>query len=181
VVAVIYTHFHYVGGMTAVEGEAGRVVPVWGHEGIVSIRPRMGAEVSAAAGRGLVQQFGMMLPKEGADGLVNVFAIRGEEYRYPRVLLSGMDHLLSLGTHSLLGGPTTSTDQHPIPPGTTSRLSHQAPTTSTRSLPWSRRWKRSMPVVGRLPEELMLGLMALLGDPQQMSTYTPVAASGPDI
>jgi alkyl sulfatase BDS1-like metallo-beta-lactamase superfamily hydrolase len=35
--------------------------------------------------------------------LFNVFAIRGEEYRDPRVLLTGLDHLLSLGAEHLVG------------------------------------------------------------------------------
>jgi linear primary-alkylsulfatase len=35
--------------------------------------------------------------------LFNVFAIRGEEYRDPRVLLAGFDHLLSLGAEYLVG------------------------------------------------------------------------------
>jgi alkyl sulfatase BDS1-like metallo-beta-lactamase superfamily hydrolase len=42
--------------------------------------------------------------------LFNVFAIRGEEYRDPRVLLSGFDHLLSLRAEHLVGthGPPIS-------------------------------------------------------------------------
>jgi alkyl sulfatase BDS1-like metallo-beta-lactamase superfamily hydrolase len=42
--------------------------------------------------------------------LFNVFAIRGEEYRDPRVLLTGFDHLLSLGAEHLVGthGPPIS-------------------------------------------------------------------------
>ena len=42
--------------------------------------------------------------------LFNVFAIRGEEYRDPRILLAGFDHLISLGAEHLLGahGPPIS-------------------------------------------------------------------------
>lgn len=42
--------------------------------------------------------------------LFNVFAIRGEEYRDPRVVLSGIDHLISLNCRHLLGahGPPLS-------------------------------------------------------------------------
>ncbi len=42
--------------------------------------------------------------------LFNVFAIRGEEYRDPRILLTGLDHLLSLGADHLVGahGPPIS-------------------------------------------------------------------------
>ncbi len=181
VVAVIYTHFHYVSGTRGIPGIES--LPIWGHAGIVGNRARMGAEVSPAAGRGLVHQFGMVLPDEGPDALVNVglglffrradhapftngfvaptdeidgpttatiaglqveftpapsdaddsltiwfpelsvcvdnlfwptlfnvFAIRGEEYRDPRLLLTGLDHLIELGAdHQMCAhGPPTS-------------------------------------------------------------------------
>ncbi len=182
VVAVVYTHYHYVGGTAAVGG-AGESVPVWGHERIVGNRRKVGVELSAAAGRGLVHQFGILLPSDGPDGLINVglglefrrpdhapftpgfvaptdtfdtpttttlaglaveltpapsdaddsitiwfpelgvcvnnlawpalfnvFAIRGEAFRDPNVLLTGFDHLLGLGADHLLGahGPPLS-------------------------------------------------------------------------
>lgn len=191
VVAVIYTHFHYVSGTRAILDEAGRPdgtpFEVWGHEGIVGNRQRYGLEVSAAAGRGLVHQFGISLPPDGPDALTNVglgrffrdpghapftdgfiapdhtvsaptaatiaglaveftpapsdaddnitiwfpelgvcvnnhvwptlfnvFAIRGEEYRDPRVLLTGLDHIAGLGAEHLLGahGPPLSGAEH---------------------------------------------------------------------
>lgn len=175
VVAVIYSHSHYVGGTEAVEG-AGAAVPVWGHERIMVNRERTGVELSASATRGAVHQFGLLLDAEGPDGLINVglgqsfrradhaphtvgfvppteivsgpvtttiagltvemtpapsdaddsltiwfpelatcvnniawpvlfnvFAIRGEEYRDPRILLDGLDHLVSLGAEHLVG------------------------------------------------------------------------------
>jgi len=175
VVAVIYSHSHYVGGTTALAG-AGESVPIWGHERITVNRERTGVELSASATRGAVHQFGLFLADEGPDGLINVglgqsfrradhaphqvgfvpptelisgplattiaglrvemtpapsdaddsitiwfpelstaihniawpvlfnvFAIRGEEYRDPRVLLKGLDHLLSLGADHLVG------------------------------------------------------------------------------
>ncbi|HUS42083.1 MAG TPA: alkyl sulfatase dimerization domain-containing protein [Ilumatobacteraceae bacterium] len=42
--------------------------------------------------------------------LFNVFAIRGEEYRDPRILLAGLDHMIALGAEHLLGahGPPIS-------------------------------------------------------------------------
>jgi alkyl sulfatase BDS1-like metallo-beta-lactamase superfamily hydrolase len=46
--------------------------------------------------------------------LFNVFAIRGEEYRDPRVMLSGLDHLLSLGADHLVathGPPMSGRDE----------------------------------------------------------------------
>ena len=173
--AVAYTHFHYVGGTTAVFDDAGRALPVHGHERIAFNRARTSSEVSAAYNRGLVEQFGTSLPLDGPDGLINVglglsfknpnhapntpgyvaptatfgesatislaglrcevrhapsdaddsvtywfpdlgvavhnalwpvlfnvFAIRGEEYRDPRILLAGLDHLISLNAEHLV-------------------------------------------------------------------------------
>ena len=175
VVAVIYTHFHYVGGTAAVL-EAGDSVPIWSHAGVVGNRQRNGSEVGPVARSGLIHQFGITLPDSGPDALVNVglgtsfrnaehrpftegfieptntfteptnatiaglrveftpapsdaddsvniwfpdlevcvnnivwpvlfnvFAIRGEEYRDPRVLLRGLDHVASLGAEHLVG------------------------------------------------------------------------------
>lgn len=185
VVAVMYTHFHYVGGTAAVLDEAddepdhgtGPAVPIWGHPGIEANLARIGGEVSAAARRGLIHQMAILMPTDGADGTVNlglgeafrhpdhapftrevllptdhfdpddtmsltvagltvevtpapsdaddsvtiwfpelgvaannilwpalfnVFAIRGEEYRDPRILLTGLDHLASLNAEHLI-------------------------------------------------------------------------------
>jgi alkyl sulfatase BDS1-like metallo-beta-lactamase superfamily hydrolase len=175
VVAIVYTHSHYVGGTAAIPG-AGDTVPIWGHERIGPNRERTGVELSASATRGAVHQFGLFLAPDGPDGLVNVglgesfrradhapheigfvpptelmsgpvtitlaglqvemtpapsdaddsvtiwfpelstavhniawpvlfnvFAIRGEEYRDPRILLQGLDHLLDLGAEHLVG------------------------------------------------------------------------------
>ena len=169
IVGAIYTHFHYVHGTAAIAAESGQEIPIWGHAGIVGNLKRIGADLSAAADRGLVHQFGITLPQEGPDALVNVglglsfrqsdhapftpgfiepthtfdapttatiagltvemtpapsdaddsiniwfpalgvcvnnivwpalfnvFAIRGEEYRDPRILLSGIDHIRDL-------------------------------------------------------------------------------------
>jgi alkyl sulfatase BDS1-like metallo-beta-lactamase superfamily hydrolase len=182
VVAVVYTHFHYVAGTAAIEG-AGESVPIWGHERITANLQRIGVELNPVGTRGLIHQFGIMLPPDGPDGLVNVglgldfrraehapfthgfvaptetfnkptsttlaglrveftpapsdaddsitiwfpdlgvcvnnlvwpalfnvFAIRGEEYRDPRVLLTGFDHMLGLEPDHLVGthGPPLS-------------------------------------------------------------------------
>lgn len=166
VVAAIYTHFHYCNGTTAIAAD-GTDFPIWGHERIGLNLGRMAADVGPVAARGLIHQFGMMLPVEGPDGLVggglgrfyrnpahgrgtpghlpvnhavaapvsatiaglrvdlspapsdaddnlniffpdldlcinnlvwpalfNIFAIRGEEYRDPRLLLRGIDEIL---------------------------------------------------------------------------------------
>ena len=173
--AVAYTHFHYVGGTTAVFADAGRELPVFAHERVNFNRARTSSEVSAAYNRGLVEQFGISLPDDGPDGLINVglglsfknrnhapntpgyvaptvtfgetaslqiagltcevqrapsdaddsvtywfpdlgvavhnalwptlfnvFAIRGEEYRDPRILLASLDHLISLNADHLV-------------------------------------------------------------------------------
>ncbi len=187
VVAVLYTHFHYVGGTTAIFDEAGRELPVLGHARITTNRSRTAGEIAPTGGRGIVEQFGTSLPPSGADGLVNVglgrffrdaahapftpgfvaptqtfdaptvlsvagleihvrlapsdsddsvtfwfpelstavqnlvwpalfnvFAIRGEEYRDPRILLDGIDHLLALDAEHLVGAhgpPISGTEQ----------------------------------------------------------------------
>lgn len=183
VVAVMYTHFHYVNGTKAVFEDAGHPVPVYAHEWVVANRQRVSDEIGPFYGRGLVEQFGINLPTDGVDGLVhvglglafrfpqhapftpgfepptvttltratwqiaglkveallapsdandsltlwfpelgvavnnlvwptlfNIFAIRGEEYRDPRLLLSGIDDLLRLKPEHLAGahGPPIS-------------------------------------------------------------------------
>ncbi|WP_397420579.1 alkyl sulfatase dimerization domain-containing protein [Phenylobacterium sp.] len=183
VVAVMYTHFHYVNGTRAIFAEAGRDLPVYGHERIPLNLARVSTEIAPAYSSGLIHQFGLRLPAEGPDGVVNVglgrvfrdpshapftpghvtptatfrggetltiagltvevahapsdaddsvtfwfpalgvcvqnivwptlfniFAIRGEEYRNPQVLLPGIDHVLSLEAEHLLGahGPPLS-------------------------------------------------------------------------
>lgn len=184
IVAVLYTHFHYVCGTEAVfEDGSRRNIPIWAHEKVVFNRDRTATEIAPAYGRGLAEQFAMLLPADGPDGAVNiglgffyrnpahapftskfvhpthtfgasatidvaglevevthapsdaddsvtywfpslgvavnnlvwpvlfnVFAIRGEEYRDPQVLLTGIDHLLSLGAEHLVAahGPPIS-------------------------------------------------------------------------
>lgn len=187
--AVLYSHFHYVGGTRAAVEEAAqdpagpRDLPILGHERIPLNLARTSGEIGPAYSRGLIHQFGLRLPPEGPDALVNeglglhfrnpehapytpgyvaptalfrggerltlagltveihhapsdaddsvtfwfpelgtcvqnlvwptlfnVFAIRGEEYRDPQVLLAGIDHILSLGAEHLVGahGPPIS-------------------------------------------------------------------------
>ncbi len=183
VVAVMYTHFHYVTGTRAIFTEAGRDLPVYGHERIPLNLARVSTEIAPAYSSGLIHQFGLRLPTDGPDGTVNmglglffrdpghapftpghvtptstfrggetlriagltvevahapsdaddsvtfwfpdlgvcvqnivwptlfnVFAIRGEEYRDPQVLLPGIDHVLSLNAEHMLGahGPPLS-------------------------------------------------------------------------
>ena len=177
IVAVLYTHFHYVAGTQAVLDESPETnVEVYGHSKIAYNRVRTATEIAPSYSRGLVEQFAMTLPAEGPDGnvnvglgrfyrnpehktqtngfikpahtfdkpctirvagleievtpapsdaddsvtywfkslgcavnnlvwpvLFNVFAIRGEEYRDPRIMLAGIDHLLSLEPSHLVG------------------------------------------------------------------------------
>ncbi len=182
-VAVLYTHFHYVGGTQGAFAEAGRDLPVYGHERIPYNLSRVTSEIAPAYSSGLVHQFAMRLPDDGPDGLVNdglglffrnpdhapftpgfvpptntwrggevltvaglklevthapsdandsvtlwfpeistcvqnlvwpalfnIFAIRGEAYRDPQLLLTGIDHLLSLKPEHMVGthGPPIS-------------------------------------------------------------------------
>ena len=188
IVAVLYTHFHYVQGTRAVIDERGDGdLPIWGHTRLEGNLLRAATEVAPAYARGLIEQFALQLPLDGPDGLVNVglglayrlgehapftlghvpptetfdgptvirvagldvhvqpapsdaddsvtfwfpalglavhnivwpalfniFAIRGEEYRDPRVLLRGLDHLRSLGAHHLIathGPPMRGADE----------------------------------------------------------------------
>jgi len=184
IVACIYTHFHYVGGTTAILEDAGvESIPIYGHAGIEANLRRFGGEVAPRYVRGIVQQFGVAGPTTGEDGLINVglgrflrnpahapfshghipadqtfdeavsyeiagltvemspapsdatdsitvwfpqlgvcvnnlvwpalfnvFAIRGEEYRDPRIILKGFDRLESLPIDHLIGthGPPLS-------------------------------------------------------------------------
>ena len=180
---VFYTHFHYVSGTIAVDGVSSGNVPVFGHSRITANLARAAGELAPAYSRGLVEQFAIALPEDGADGVIhrglglhyrnpahapytvgfvppsvtldsptqldiaglpvhirpapsdaddsvtlwfpsldvavqnlvwptlfNVFAIRGEEYRDPRILISGIDHLLGLQPQHLVGthGPPSS-------------------------------------------------------------------------
>jgi alkyl sulfatase BDS1-like metallo-beta-lactamase superfamily hydrolase len=181
IVAVLYTHFHYVSGTQAVlDDNPAQEVQIWGHEKIAYNRVRATAEIAPSYGRGLVEQFAITLPQDGPDGIVNVglgrfyrnpehatqtngfiepkntfnsqctievaglsidvtpapsdaddsvtfwfstlgcavnnlvwpvlfniFAIRGEEYRDPRIMLNGVDHLLSLNADHLIGAHGT--------------------------------------------------------------------------
>lgn len=189
VVACIYTHFHYVNGTRALlEAVGPAYLQVYGHALIEHNRNRFGGEISPRSGRGLVHQFGILLPQDGADGLLhcglglslrnadhapftpgyipaqhiisepcshtvaglqvdfipapsdandsmtlwfpeldicvnnliwpalfNIYAIRGEEYRDPRELLSGIekiadlapDHLICTHGPPLSGAPVT--------------------------------------------------------------------------
>ena len=184
IVAVIYTHFHYVNGTEAIRSaHPAQPLEIYGHTGIAANLKRFGGEIAPRSGRGLVHQFGMMLPDEGPDAhlhcglgrfyrnpehapftpgylpathpidaatrleiagltvditpapsdatdsitiyfptlrlcvnnlvwpaLFNVYAIRGEEYRDPRVVLAGIDHIVGLQPEHLVGthGPPLS-------------------------------------------------------------------------
>lgn len=182
VAACIYSHFHYVNGTRALMAEV-ESLPIYGHAGIAANLRRFGGEAGPRYARGLVYQFGVMLPADGPDALenvglgrflrnpehapytpgylpvthgfedehatrvagldvvmtpapsdatdsitihfpalnlavnnlvwpalFNVFAIRGEEYRDPRIVIDGLDHLGRLGCEHLIGthGPPVS-------------------------------------------------------------------------
>lgn len=70
--AVLYSHFHYIGGTTAALVDAGRAdLPILGHERIPLNLARTSGEIAPAYSRGLIHQFGLRLPPEGPDALVN--------------------------------------------------------------------------------------------------------------
>ena len=182
VVAVVYTHFHYVNG-TAALMEKEPIEEIWGHERISHNLERSATEIAPTYTRGLIEQFGIQMPEDGPDRVVNVglglayrmahhapstpgyipadhifsgdcsveiaglemivteapsdaddsvtlyfpalqiavqnlvwpalfniFAIRGEEYRDPRLLIRGIDHLRTLDLEHLIAthGPPLS-------------------------------------------------------------------------
>ena len=74
IAAVVYTHFHYVEGTQAVLDEGNHVtpLPIYGHRRISENKARTSGEIAPAYGRGLVEQFAIVMPPDGADGLVNV-------------------------------------------------------------------------------------------------------------
>jgi len=190
IAAVLYTHFHYVEGTEAIFTEANHLdpLPIYGHPRLKENRRRIAGEIAPAYARGVVEQFGLFMPSEGEDALVNdglglyfsnpahapftpghrpvtvelrdrqhltlagleaeidfapsdaddsitvwfpelgvavhnliwptlfnIYAIRGEEYRDPRVLIAGIDRLRAhratflLGTH---GPPLVGADEN---------------------------------------------------------------------
>ena len=177
IVAVIYSHFHYVNGTAAIlEEPQNKRVQIYAHQDIPANLARFAGDTAPRYNRGLVHQFGTSLTDSGQDGLLhcglglfyrnpqhqpytpgylpaqhtfsdslrtsmaglqvelqhapsdatdsitiwfpelklcvnnlvwpalfNVYAIRGEEYRDPRILLAGLDHILSLQPQQLVG------------------------------------------------------------------------------
>ena len=71
VVAVVYTHFHYVNG-TAALMEKEPIEEIWGHERISHNLERSATEIAPAYNRGLIEQFGIQMPEDGPDRVVNV-------------------------------------------------------------------------------------------------------------
>ena len=104
VVAVIYTHFHYVGGTKAVLAEAGHDVPIHGHERIAVNLARVASEIAPAYSSGLIHQFGLRLPADGPDGVVNMGL--GLHFRNPEHAPFTPGHLPV--THPFRGGETLS-------------------------------------------------------------------------
>ena len=83
IAAVVYTHFHYVEGTQAVLDEGNHAVPlpIYGHPRIAVNKARTAGEIAPAYGKGIVEQFGVVMPADGEDGLVNVGL--GFAYRNP--------------------------------------------------------------------------------------------------
>lgn len=83
IAAVVYTHFHYIEGTQAVLDEGNHVtpLPIFGHRRIAANKARTSGEIAPAYGRGLVEQFAIVMPTDGPDGLVNVGL--GFSYRNP--------------------------------------------------------------------------------------------------
>ena len=65
IAACIYTHFHYVGGTEALLAEHS-ALPIWGHASIQANLERFSGEFAPRVTRGLVHQFAIAMPDEGA-------------------------------------------------------------------------------------------------------------------
>jgi alkyl sulfatase BDS1-like metallo-beta-lactamase superfamily hydrolase len=83
IAAVVYTHFHYVEGTRAIlaDPNVASPLPIYGHRRIAVNKARTSGEIAPAYGRGLVEQFGIVMPADGPDALVNVGL--GFSYRNP--------------------------------------------------------------------------------------------------
>jgi len=71
VVALIYTHSHYVGGAAEVIERWGPSVAVWAHEDLGAVMAEVGAEFGPAYRRRVRIQFGHDLPLTGPDAMPN--------------------------------------------------------------------------------------------------------------
>lgn len=85
IAAVVYTHFHYVEGTKAIleDENVASPLPIYGHRRIAINKARTSGEIAPAYGRGLVEQFGIAMPTQGPDALVNVglgFAYRNPDH-----------------------------------------------------------------------------------------------------
>ncbi len=69
--AMLWSHFHYVNGTATYTDEAPDL-EIWAHVDGPRLLAEMGAEVGPVRSRGVVQQFGILLPDEGPDALPNV-------------------------------------------------------------------------------------------------------------
>ena len=82
IAAVIYSHFHYVGGTRALlDAGAPADIPIWSHAKVLANRSRQAGEVGPVSRSGLIHQFGILLPDEGPDALVG--AGIGRAFRNP--------------------------------------------------------------------------------------------------
>ena len=94
VVAIIYTHFHYVNGTAAIFEEMqenasepthtnalSAHIDIVGHHAIATNRKLYSGEIAPKVGRGIVAQFGLYLPKSGPDGFLHCGL--GRFYRNP--------------------------------------------------------------------------------------------------
>lgn len=75
IAAMIWSHYHYVGGTATYLDDAGMTAdefPIWAHVDGPRLLAEMGAVVGPTRTAGLVGQFGISLPPEGPDSMPNV-------------------------------------------------------------------------------------------------------------
>jgi alkyl sulfatase BDS1-like metallo-beta-lactamase superfamily hydrolase len=71
-VAMLWSHYHYVQGSAVYTDEAGDELEIWSHVDSARLLAAVGAEIGPIRVCGLVSQFGIMLPGDGADAMPNV-------------------------------------------------------------------------------------------------------------
>ena len=71
VVAVIYSHSHYVGGTAEILARWGADIDIWAHQDMGEVMAEVGAEFGPAYRRRVRVQFGYDLPGEGPDSMPN--------------------------------------------------------------------------------------------------------------
>lgn len=104
IVSIVYTHSHYVSGTQAIIAEIGHEPDIWGHEAIITNRAEVGLEMAPITSRGAVFQFGLLLPSDGPDAMVNCGL--GPHFKNPASAPHTQGYV---PPNKLINGPTNAT------------------------------------------------------------------------